>query len=29
MNVIERCFVPMTVAGFIGLLVLLIWMWPT
>jgi hypothetical protein len=28
-NFVERCFVATTVAGFIGLLVVLIWMWPT
>ena len=29
MNFVERCFVAMTMAGFIGLIVVLIWMWPT
>ena len=28
MDLVERCFVAMTVAGFIGL-VMVIWMWPT
>ena len=29
MDLVERCFVAMTVAGFIGIMVVLIWMWPT
>jgi hypothetical protein len=29
MDFVERCFVAMTVAGFIGLIVVLIWVWPT
>jgi hypothetical protein len=29
MNFVERCFVAMTMAGFIGLIVVLIWMRPT
>jgi hypothetical protein len=29
MDFIERCFVAMTVAGFIGIVAVLIWMWLT
>jgi hypothetical protein len=28
MDFVERCFVAMTVAGFIGIIAVLIWMWP-
>jgi hypothetical protein len=29
MNFVERCFVAMTVAGFVGLTAIVIWMWLT
>jgi hypothetical protein len=29
MDFIERCFVAMTVAGFAGIIAVLIWMWLT